>query len=144
MPLLKEIREDIKVQNTIIEDDIFYDETDDLNENLNLGAYEIDEEKNKNKITNESKEKKKDDTVIAFHSKERGLSETAEYHLYISTLLQEFVKLKIEKEDPSLCPVCGNTHVEAKDSFYCPNCHSKYVVIDKDHIKKIWIKRLWR
>ena len=101
MPLLKEIREDIKVQNTIIEDDIFYDETDDLNENLNLGAYEIDEEKNKNKITNESKEKKKDDTVIAFHSKERGLSETAEYHLYISTLLQEFVKLKIEKEDSS-------------------------------------------
>ena len=46
MPLLKEIREDIKVQNTIIEDDIFYDETDDLNENLKIGAYVIDEEKN--------------------------------------------------------------------------------------------------
>ena len=101
MPLLKEITEDIKVQNTIIEDDIFYDETDDLNENLKLGSYEIDEEKNNNKIKNEFKEKKKDDTIIAFHSKDKGLSETAEYHLYICTLLQEFVKLKIEKEDSS-------------------------------------------
>ena len=61
----------------------------------------------------------------------------------LETMLKS-MRLVIEKEDPSLCPVCGNTHVEVKDSFYCPNCHSKYVVIDKDHIKKIWIKRLWR
>ena len=61
----------------------------------------------------------------------------------LDTMLKS-MRLVIDKEDPSICPVCGNINVEVTDNYTCSKCHSKYIVIEKDHAKKLWIKRLGR